>query len=121
MSLISLYWLGSFVLFLNLQAWFINGVHATMSGVCTNDINKGEICSGLIFFPFARWLDKKIKYDWIKKPLWKCVRCMASFWGAITFFGVVIPVFGFEYWQLAVYVVDVFILVNLNLWVYKKL
>ena len=48
-----------------------------------------------------------------------CVRCSSSFWGTVTF----LPVgFYFEWplWLLIVWIADLFILVHLNYWIYKR-
>jgi hypothetical protein len=111
----------AFAVFVLLQAIFINGVHAAFSGKCTEDVKLGQVCNGLIFFPLARWMDKNIKYDWIKKPIYKCVRCMSSVWGGLTFWPVAIMYFGFHWQELLVYVFDIFILVILTFYIYKKI
>lgn len=110
-----------FSFFVLLQAIFINGVHQSFSGTCTEDVRLGKVCNGLIFFPLAQWMDKHIKYSWIKKPLYKCVRCMASVWGALTYWPAVLMFVGFDWREMPVFVFDVYILVILNFYIYKKI
>lgn len=98
---------ASFLVFCILQAMFINGVKEAFS--------EGNILYGL-----NRWLTENIKKDWILKPLFKCVRCMASWHGAITFFPTAIYLFGFQWVQLPIYVFNVGILCYLNYWFYKR-
>lgn len=111
----------AFSVFVCLQAVFINGVHESFKGSCLeNDIKNGRICQGMIFYPVAQYLEKHINKQWILKPIYKCVRCMASLWGAITYWPVSISIFGFTGWQIPAFVIDVFILVYLNYYFYKK-
>jgi hypothetical protein len=110
-----------FAVFVLLQAIFINGVYQAFSGKCTEDIERGTVCNGLLLFPIALLMDKKIKQDWIKKPLYKCVRCMASVWGALTYWPAVMMMFGWNWKEVPVFVFDVFILVIVNFYIYKKI
>jgi hypothetical protein len=57
----------------------------------------------------------------LRKPIIECVKCMASFWGALTYWPVVTSVFGFHYWELPVFAFDVIILVYLNFYYHKQL
>lgn len=116
---IELWYLTGFLLLLVLQAWVINGVHDSFSGKWKLDDGK-IVKEGMIFYPLAYWLDNRIKNEWIKKPLWKCVKCMASVWGALTFWPVVLFVFGFHFFELYIFVCDVFALVYLNYFFYKR-
>lgn len=97
----------SFCLFVVLQSLFINGVKECFS-------------EGNIFNKLGKWLDKTIKKEWIKKPLYKCCKCMASLYGAITFFPVVIYLFGFTWEEIPVFLFDIGILVYLNYFLYKR-
>lgn len=90
-------------------------------GACVKDIEKGEICKGNIFYPIATLIDRKIKNEWIKQPLFKCPKCMASCYGTITFWGTIFPIFGFHPFEIWVWVWDIIILVSLNWIIYKKL
>lgn len=98
----------SFFVFVVLQSLFINGVKAAME-------------EGNILFGFSKFIEKNVKSEFIKKPLVSCIKCMASVYGAITFWPTVLIVFGFAWWQVPVFVADVFILVTLNWWIYKRL
>lgn len=95
-----------FLIFTILQSLFINGVKDAFS--------KGEIFGGL-----AAWMDKVLKKEWIKKPIFKCCKCMASVYGALTFFPFAIYLFGWRWEEIPVYIFDVGILVYLNYYFYK--
>jgi hypothetical protein len=110
-----------FAVFVVLQGIFINGVDQSFSGQCAEDIQRGRVCNGLIFFPVALWMDKKIRQDWIKKPLYKCVRCMASVWGGVTYWPAVLMMYGWSWKEVPVFIFDVFILVIVNFYIYKKI
>lgn len=100
-------YLLAFTVFVNIQAIFINGVHISFS-------------KEMIFGTIKTWLESKINAKWILKPTIGCVRCMASVWGTLTFWPIVIFLFGFHVEQLFIFVVDVFVLVYLNFIYYKK-
>ena len=113
-------YLIAFFIFAVLQALAINGIHESMRGSCLDDIQRGRICKGNILYPFKRKLEEYISDYWMN-PLGNCVRCMSSLYGGITFWGTVIPIFGFHWIEVWIFVLDVFILVSLNYWIYKKL
>lgn len=97
----------SFGVFAVLQALFINGVKESMS--------EGNI---------LHWysiLIARIKSDWIRKPMGDCINCMASVFGGITYWPTVVMVFGFWWQEIPLFVFDVFILVYLNFYFYKKI
>jgi hypothetical protein len=54
------------------------------------------------------------------KPIIGCVRCMSSFWGSATYWPVVIWKYDFHGWQFGIWVADVFALVYLNWFLYKR-
>lgn len=96
-----------FSLFVVMQSLFINGVHYAFSK--DNLINR----INPIFF-------EKHKKKWWALPVWSCIRCMSSVWGAITFWPPVIDVFGFNVTEIYVFIFDLGILISLNWIVYKK-
>lgn len=110
----------AFAIFVVLQGLAINGVYESMRGSCTNDINKGLICTGNILYPFKRWLSKYISEYWLN-PIGNCPRCMSSLYGALSFFPTVIYLFGFHLIEIPIYIFDVFILVSVNWIIYKKM
>lgn len=114
-----LYIIG-FGIFVFLQSLAINGVHECFKGREWVDLDKGPQSSGMIFYPIARWVDKKIKSEWVKQPLFKCVKCQSSIWGALTFWPIVIWLFGFHLIEILIFIWDMFILVYLNYFFYKK-
>lgn len=106
MQEIVLYLIG-FILFVVLQSLAINGIFESMR-------------EGMIFYNFRMWLSKYVSEYWMN-PLGNCVKCMSSFYGGITFWGTVIPLFGFHLFEIWIFIFDVFILLVLNYWIYKKL
>jgi len=107
------------IIFLFIQAMIINGVHQSFKGYKVTDPTNGEVTyHGMIFYLlFAYKWDKE---NWWHKPLYSCVKCMASVWGFVTFWPTVLYIFGFELWQIPLYTADVFALVYLN-WIFYKL
>jgi len=100
------------ILFIIIQAWFINGVHISFKGYKQNDILHGNI----FYLMFAhKWSGE----EWWQKPLYSCVKCMASLWGALTFWPFVLYVYGFHWVELPIFVADVFALAFLNFFFYK--
>ena len=41
--------------------------------------------SGMLLNPIYRYLDKRIKKEWLRKVLIDCMYCFASLWGSIVF------------------------------------
>jgi hypothetical protein len=118
---IFLYLLG-FCFFVVLQALAINGVKEALTGsALKDDINHKINYQGNILYMMAPKFFEKYKYRSWSKPLYSCIRCMASLWGALTYWPLVILLFGFNWVEMIVFAWDVFILVTLNYWVYKKL
>lgn len=113
----------AFSLFCLLQAFAINGLFYAFKWETKNKTNGDIEISGNLLFPVAKWVGTRKSKFWklISRPFSQCIRCAASLWGAVTFFPIVIWVFGFEWWEFGVYVFDVLILVSLNWLVYKKL
>ena len=70
---------------------------------------------------FFRWYDVPVLPAIVRKPLIECIKCMASFWGALTFWPVAIALIGFHWFLIPLFIADVFILVYLNYFYYKKL
>lgn len=111
----------SFILFCIIQSFFINGVFECCKGACTEDYQKGKIYSGnIIYMLNPKWFENNKHKEW-SRPLYSCVKCMSSVWGAITFWPTVIYLFGFHWVEVPVFVINVFVLVTLNWWVYKRL
>ncbi len=114
------YYIASFCLLILLQSLFINGWHECFRFNCVNDIKKGEICNGNIFFKiFGKFIKKHNGKTWTL-PIWGCVKCQASIIGSITFWLTVYPIIGFDWYLLWVWIADVFILVPVNFIIYKK-
>ena len=100
------------ILFLIVQAWVINGVHIAFKGYKQNGIPHGNV----FYLMFAhKWSGE----EWWQKPLYVCIKCMASLWGAATFWPFVLYVYGFHWVELPIFVADVFALVFLNFLFYK--
>lgn len=97
-----------FLVLVILQPFLINGAYESFK-------------DGEVLAPLRKYLEKKIESQWMRKPLFACVKCMASVWGAMTFFPVMVPEYGSQWWTLPLFLGDVFILVYLNALIYKKL
>lgn len=94
------------IIFLFLQGLFINGISLSM----------GE---GMILSRYKNWLKKR--HEWIGKPFGLCVMCMSSVFGTITFWPMILYIYGFRPIELFAWVIDCFSLVSISLWVYKKI
>lgn len=116
-----LYGIIGFCLFTIVQALVINGIHFCFSFSCTDDIHKGKICSGNVFYKLAPNFFQKHKSKTWTLPLYGCVRCMASLHSLWTYWPVVLILFGFNPIEIIVWIFDMFTLVTLNWIVYKKL
>lgn len=113
--------LTEFLIVVLLQALLINGAFESFRGGCVNDMTKGRVCTGNVLYMLnPEWFEKHKHRTW-SKPFFSCTKCMASFWGALTFWPYMLIVYGFHWEQLLVYVADVFILVTVNWFIYKKL
>ncbi len=117
---VALYIIG-FTIFLALQSISINGIKICFEGGCTQDIEKGRICSGMIFYKINPEFFERNKNKWWASPTYGCIKCMSSFWGALTYWPIVLWLFGFHFIEIFVFVFDMFILVYLNFYFYKKI
>lgn len=100
-----LYLIGFLVLCFS-QSIFINGVKASM--------DEGMILSG-----FRKWI--MAKNEFLGKPLGGCIKCMSSLFGGISYWPVVVFLFGFKWVEIPVFVANVFCLVYINFYLYKKI
>jgi len=99
-------YLFEFLVFTILQSLFINGIRETFN-------------EGMIFYRVKLFIDKHVNEFW-RKPLYSCVRCMSGLYGALTFFPLVIYLFGFRWEEILVFIFDVGILIYLNYFFYKR-
>jgi len=111
----------SFLIFVVLQSMAINGWHTCFEGGCVDDINTGKKCSGNIFYSISPSFFEKHKGKEWTRPLWGCVKCESSVIGALTYWPIVLCIFGFYPIEILVFIFDMFILVYLNYFMYKKL
>jgi hypothetical protein len=117
---IILYLVG-FCLFLIVQSLSINGWHECFQGKKWKDIEKGDMSSGNIFYKISPSFFERHRGKAWTMCLWGCVRCESSVIGSITFWGSIVPVFGFHWIEILPYVFDLFALVSINWIIYKKL
>lgn len=116
-----LYYLVIFSVFVVLQSLFINGVHDCFKGKKLVDGVTSKVdYQGMIFYMMAPSFFEKYRYKIWTKNLWGCVKCMSLPYGAITFFPVAIYLLGWHWEEIPIFVFDVFILVYLNFYFYKK-
>lgn len=115
------YYISSFCLFVILQALVINGIHYAFSGGCIPDIEKGKVCKGNILYLIRpAFFERNKDKNW-SKPIFSCVRCMSSAYSIITYWPIVIYLFGFHYMEILIWLFDICILSSLNWIIYKKL
>lgn len=116
-----LVYLICFSIFVVLQSLTINGIHECFNGKKFVDgLSKKVEYTGEVLYMLAPEFFEKYKYRAWAKPLYRCVKCMSSVWGAVTFWPLVIFLFGFHFIELLVFVFDVFILVYLNFFFFKR-
>ncbi len=107
---------AGFGIFILLQAIFINGVHDFFKGY----MDSGKAHGNFGYLLFHKFIEKHDKQVWAK-PLWSCIKCQSSVWGALSFWPIVIYFFGFHWIEIFIFVYDVFILTSLNYWWYKQI
>ena len=117
---IVLYLIG-FGLFVVFQALIINVWHESFTGQKLVDGITGKISyQGMIGYMIApEWIEKNKKKIWLK-PIIGCVKCESSVIGGVIFWGTILPLFGFHFIEIWIWVMDVFILVYLNYFFYKR-
>lgn len=109
-------------LFIIMQSFFINGVHECFKGKKLVDgVSGREDYQGMIFYMIAPKFFEKHRHKLWSKNLWTCVKCMSLPYGALTFFPMVIFLFGWHWQEILLFIFDVFILVSFNWFIYKKL
>jgi hypothetical protein len=101
------YGLICFFVFVVLQALFINGLKASMD-------------EGMILENYLKWVKMNFSEFW-QKPFGTCIRCLSSTGGFITYWPIALSIFGYKHWMIPVFVADVFILVSVSFFIYKKL
>lgn len=74
---------------------------------------------GMILNPYKKWLQKQ--KSWIGKPMGLCIKCSSSIGGAITFWPAALNAFGWHPIELFAWIFDVFVLVSINFFIYKRL
>ena len=117
-----LLYLISFGLFLVLQSLVINGIHECFRGEKLVDGISGKVdYQGMILYMIAPKIIEKYKRKFFSKNLYSCVKCMSSTYGAITFWPLVIYLFKWHWVEVPIFIFDVFSLVSLNWYIYKKL
>lgn len=95
-----------FLVFSFIQSLVINGIRESFQ-------------EGMIFSKVPGFV-KKYLGEYYSKPIVGCIRCMSSFWGGLMYWPSVIAYFGFQPWEFPVYVANVFVLVYLNWYLYKR-
>lgn len=95
-----------FILFVIIQALIINGIKEAMN-------------EGMILEKLGKRLKEVLGEYWFA-PFGGCIRCMSSVYGAITYWPVVLYLFGFHWPEIPVFIADTFCLVIVNWIIYKK-
>lgn len=108
-------------MFIVMQAFFINGVYELFKGSCVNVLDRGLVCDGNLGYKLGQPFFEKHKAKTWAKPFFACIKCMASFWGLLTFWPLVIYIFGFRWEEIPVCVFDLCALISVNWLIYKKL
>lgn len=73
---------------------------------------------GMILNPYKKWLQRRPK--WFGYPMGICIKCLASIGGTITFWPAVLYGVGFRPIDFFAWGMDIFVLVFLNAYFYKK-
>lgn len=93
------------IIFALIQSLAINGFYQSME-------------EGMIFNPYKKWLQRLPK--WVGYPMGLCIKCMASVGSAVTFWPTVLYLYGWHPFEIFAWGVDIFVLVFLNIFFYKK-
>lgn len=73
---------------------------------------------GMILNPYKKWLQKR--KQWVGKIGGLCIKCASSLGGSITFWPSALYVFGFKPIEIFAWIFDIFVLVYVNFFLYKK-
>lgn len=111
-----------FSIFVVLQALAINGIYEAFRGNRFEDgVTKKVQYTGMVFYMMApAFFERNKNKNW-SKPFYSCIKCMASVYGAITFWSVVLSIFGFHVIEILIFIFDVCILCYLNFYFYKRI
>lgn len=101
-----MYQVIEFLLFVLCQSIVILGI--------SNSAEKGYILEKP-----AELVREKLGPFW-SKPIIGCVRCMSSFWGSMTYWPMVIWKYDLHLWQLFIWPANIFALVFMNWFLYKR-
>lgn len=114
-----------FLILIYCQSLFINGISYCFKIEPKKDLEGKMIgIDGGIFHKISFWINEREKnwfWGFIRKPLFACIRCMASFWGTLTYWSVALTVLGYHWQEVTFWIFDIGILISLNWIVYKKL
>ena len=93
------------LIFVLLQGLAINGFQMAMD-------------EGMILNPYKKWLQRQ--KGWVGRPMGLCIKCMAATYGTLTFWPSALCAFGFKPIELFAWIMDIFVLVYINFYLYKK-
>ncbi len=111
-----------FLIMVFIQALIINGIHECFQGeAIRDDLKQKTFYQGMIFYMIAPKFFERNKYKFWAKNIYGCVKCMSSTFGAITYFPLVIWLFGFRWVEIPIFFADVFCLVVMNWLIYKRI
>lgn len=97
--------LVAFFLFIVIQSLVINGI-------------KGTFEEGMIFEKYGKWV-KELGRNF--KFMGSCVKCMAVSFGGLMYWPFVLYIFGFEVWEVLIFVANAFCVSSLSFYFYKNL
>lgn len=60
-------------------------IHATITALVCVGIHNVLTADGMIFKWLGDFIDSVVEINWIKKPLYQCLPCMASVWGSASY------------------------------------
>jgi hypothetical protein len=93
-------------------------IFVLFQGLAINGFNQA-MDEGMIFNRYKNWLKKR--KSWFGKPMGLCIKCSASVGGTITFWPAALYAYGWRPIELFTWVFDIFVLVVINFWIFKKL
>jgi hypothetical protein len=94
------------LIFVLLQGLSANGIYLSME-------------DGMILNGYKAWLKKRP--SWVGKPFGLCIKCMASSVGTVTFWPTCLFIYGWHPMEIFVWIMDLFLLVSVNWYIYKKM
>lgn len=116
------WWCAASALFVFFESMFIIGLNACFKGAKSVDsVTTKEHYTGMVFYMMAPKFFERMKHKWYTQNLWVCYKCMSLPYGMICFWSTALFLFGFHWIEIPLSIFNVFIVLSMNMYLYKKL